>query len=361
MKKICKALVIISVILFFCSESFALDPRINSSPSAAEFIIPHSDTEKISVHDIATLDLKIIELAKNEIYARHGLVFQFPEMNKYFTAKTWYKANKNFQKNTLNYFEASNVRLLEEILSNPQKLKQSPPSVNLPVKKEEQSGKKSPMQEASETLAEMREENSDEIEKLLISLRAKTPKDEKISIDIKQPAQVAVKTNDMPQKTSKPASQDVSPPSPAEIKKRVQESVLPKPKEPPKVNQSKADAIIATARSLIGTRYRMGGNSPSAGFDCSGFVQWVYSRHGIKTSRSTPQLARDGVAVSTKDMKPGDVVIISNRRGRDSPNGLHAGIYVGGGSMIHAPGRGKRVIQVKLTYYKIIGGRRVMK
>lgn len=305
------AVIILAIICFYTpSEAFGAD----------EFVIPSSDTEKISVPDIASLDLKTIEIAKNEIYARRGLIFQFPEVNDYFKKKSWYKPDKNFKKDGLNYFEASNVRLLEGILRNPALLKQA--------KRVESEDVKLPPAKSADVAVVPEKITANETDKILQNL---------------------IKSLE---------SKDASPTS-EELKARVQAAGVTKPK--PAAANTKGDTIVATARSMIGKPYRMGGTSPQTGFDCSGFVLWVYSQHGIKIARASTGQRHDGIKISAKDMKPGDIVVVKNRRGRDSPNGYHTGIYVGGGAMIHAPGRGRRVLQIKLTHMNVVEGRRVTK
>ena len=88
--------------------------------------------------------------------------------------------------------------------------------------------------------------------------------------------------------------------------------------------------IVQIAYALLGSPYASGGNSPS-GFDCSGFVQYVYSRAGIYVSRSSSTQAYDGVGVSYENAMPGDILSWGHN-GRVT----HSAIYVGDGMMIHA-------------------------
>ena len=90
-------------------------------------------------------------------------------------------------------------------------------------------------------------------------------------------------------------------------------------------------ALVQLAYSLIGSPYVAGGNSP-LGFDCSGFVQYLYSRVGISISRSTSTQIRDGVAVSYENAQPGDILLWGYSDGVPT----HSAIYVGNGQMIHA-------------------------
>ena len=90
-------------------------------------------------------------------------------------------------------------------------------------------------------------------------------------------------------------------------------------------------SMIQLAYSLIGSPYVSGGNTP-AGFDCSGFVQYLYSRIGISISRSTSTQIHDGVAVSYESAQPGDILLWGYVDGVPT----HSALYVGNGQMIHA-------------------------
>jgi len=89
---------------------------------------------------------------------------------------------------------------------------------------------------------------------------------------------------------------------------------------------SSTSGIVGTAESLIGSPYVMGGTSPS-GFDCSGFVQYVYGQNGKDVPRTTQgQMA---AATPVSDPQPGDIVFFGD-------DAYHNGIYVGDGKIIDA-------------------------
>lgn len=89
--------------------------------------------------------------------------------------------------------------------------------------------------------------------------------------------------------------------------------------------------LVSIAYSLVGRPYVGGGNSP-AGFDCSGFVQYVYSMVGKSISRSTGTQLYDGVGISYEEAQPGDIIIWGYGPGAAT----HSSMYVGNGTMIHA-------------------------
>lgn len=95
-----------------------------------------------------------------------------------------------------------------------------------------------------------------------------------------------------------------------------------------------AGKIVRLARSFVGTPYVWGGTSPN-GFDCSGFVQYVYGKMGIQLPRVSYQQADAGKPVPLNKLQAGDLVWwdINNRN-----NGAdHIAIYLGGGLIAEAP------------------------
>ena len=125
---------------------------------------------------------------------------------------------------------------------------------------------------------------------------------------------------------------------------------------------AQAQRVVKTAYSQMGKKYRLGGASPSKGFDCSGLVYWVYRKNGVKVPRVTVDQARAGRAVSRSQLRPGDIVVF--RTGR-SPRGLHTGIYAGDGAFIHSPRAGQRVrmesLNIKYWKSKLITARRIIR
>ncbi|WP_300159146.1 C40 family peptidase [Solidesulfovibrio sp.] len=103
--------------------------------------------------------------------------------------------------------------------------------------------------------------------------------------------------------------------------------------------------VVDTARSQIGVPYRTAGQSPNTGFDCSGFVQWVYARHGVRLPRRTDDQLHVGRPVPKTELRPGDLVFFMPS-GRASS--LHVGIFDGHGGFIHSPSSGGRVREESL-------------
>lgn len=96
--------------------------------------------------------------------------------------------------------------------------------------------------------------------------------------------------------------------------------------------QTKAQPLLK-ALSLIGTPYKFGGNNPSKGLDCSGFVKFVYKESAdISLPRSAAEMSRKGEEVNQSELQPGDLVFFNTRK---KPNS-HVGIYAGDGQFVHA-------------------------
>lgn len=102
----------------------------------------------------------------------------------------------------------------------------------------------------------------------------------------------------------------------------------------------KVEEIMIRALSLTGVDYKYGGRSPETGFDCSGFVQYVF-KHAAQISLppSARTISDMGKVVKREDLQPGDLVFFNTLRHAFS----HVGIYVGNNQFIHAPRAGAKV------------------
>lgn len=116
--------------------------------------------------------------------------------------------------------------------------------------------------------------------------------------------------------------------------------------------------IISTAMQYIGVPYVFGGTSPY-GFDCSGYVQYVFAHAGISLPRTADAQYEVGTPISTADLMPGDAVFFTTY----TYGASHVGIYVGDGNFIHASSsRGVTISSLSSAYYSThyIGARRMM-
>jgi len=122
----------------------------------------------------------------------------------------------------------------------------------------------------------------------------------------------------------------------------------------PRMGTARRAATLAVR--MVGTPYRWGGESPESGFDCSGLIRWSYGRFGVDLPHNSAALTGVGRPVSRSLLRTGDVLVFS---------GLgHAGMYLGGGWMVHAPYSGKTVEVVNLAAtnygHRLVAARRVV-
>jgi peptidoglycan DL-endopeptidase CwlO len=117
---------------------------------------------------------------------------------------------------------------------------------------------------------------------------------------------------------------------------------------------SRYGGVVGIAMRYLGVPYRWGGASPS-GFDCSGFIMYVYAQVGVSLPHNAAAQYGVGVPVSKSDLQPGDLVFF---------NGLgHNGMYVGGGNFIHSPHTGDvvKISSLSQDWYArtYVGARRI--
>lgn len=117
-------------------------------------------------------------------------------------------------------------------------------------------------------------------------------------------------------------------------------------------------ALVGTALSLRGAPYRNGGSDP-AGFDCSGFTQYVFGQYGIALPREVRDQFREGASVKARELAPGDLVFFSTTERGAS----HVAIVVGGDEFVHAPSAAGvvRVERLRSKYWsrRYVGARRI--
>jgi cell wall-associated NlpC family hydrolase len=120
----------------------------------------------------------------------------------------------------------------------------------------------------------------------------------------------------------------------------------------------KSDQLVTAAKSVIGTKYVYGGTTAN-GFDCSGFIGYVYKEVGVKLPRTSASMYNTGTSVSKENLQPGDLVFF-NTSGRGVS---HVGVYIGNGKFAHSSSsKGVTIAKLNDPYYwgsKYIGAKRV--
>jgi cell wall-associated NlpC family hydrolase len=134
------------------------------------------------------------------------------------------------------------------------------------------------------------------------------------------------------------------------------DAVVSEPVPPPGPRQE----IVQQALAAVGVSYRRGGQSPDAGFDCSGLVVHVYREAlGVSLPRTAHAQSETGRFVAAADLEPGDLVFYNTRNRKYS----HVGLYLGDGRFVHAPkpGAAVRVESMRASYWsrRYDGARRI--
>lgn len=108
----------------------------------------------------------------------------------------------------------------------------------------------------------------------------------------------------------------------------------------PSSEESRMNSLAIYAMSLSDTPYRYGGTNPENGFDCSGFVKFVFQNSvGLQLPRTSAEMSRVGIPLSIGELRPGDLVFFNTRGSKFS----HVGIYVGENRFVHSPKTGKAI------------------
>jgi len=141
-------------------------------------------------------------------------------------------------------------------------------------------------------------------------------------------------------------------------------ALAPQPIRPAQAVIPASDAmndLAIYAMSLADTPYRFGGNSPERGFDCSGFVRYVFKQSlAWQLPRTSLEMSRVGEPLTEDQLHPGDLVFFNTQQQSYS----HVGIYVGENRFVHAPKSGKAIsiANMKESYWqsRYDGARRII-
>jgi len=108
--------------------------------------------------------------------------------------------------------------------------------------------------------------------------------------------------------------------------------------------------LIQTALGFRGVPYRLGGDTPDRGFDCSGFVRYVFGLNQVTLPRTVSQQSSAGRRVDARNVRPGDLLFFAT----STSSASHVGIAIGAGQFVHAPGEKGvvRIDQIDSPYWK---------
>ena len=121
----------------------------------------------------------------------------------------------------------------------------------------------------------------------------------------------------------------------------VRTAALPKATAPSTRSTALGTQVLPTARRYLGVQYRQGGTSPASGFDCSGFVQYVFARHAVRLPRTSRDQVEMGVRISPRisALRTGDLLFFAEKGSRIT----HVAVYAGDNRIIHATSSGGSV------------------
>lgn len=127
----------------------------------------------------------------------------------------------------------------------------------------------------------------------------------------------------------------------------------------PVQNTSKGKQVVSIAKQHLGTKYVWGGASPSTGFDCSGYVKYVYDKVGVSLPHSSQSMHNNhGKPVSKSNLQHGDLVFFITNKVSTS----HVGIYIGDNQFISATSSGVKIDSLNSSYWgpKYNGANRIL-
>lgn len=157
-----------------------------------------------------------------------------------------------------------------------------------------------------------------------------------------QTTQAATTTNQVAQTTSQTTSQPAAQTQTSQASQQTQASQA----QVATPSSYSVSALLSYAQTFTGVPYVLGGTTP-AGFDCSGFTQYVFNHFGKNIGRTTYQQQYAGTKLAVSSAQPGDLLFWGAYG-----SAYHVGIYLGGSSYIAAPEPGESVSVKSFTYYQ---------
>lgn len=161
-----------------------------------------------------------------------------------------------------------------------------------------------------------------------------------------QTTQAATTTNQVAQTTSQTTSQPAAQTSQASQTTQTSQQTQASQAQVATPSSYSVSALLSYAQTFTGVPYVLGGTTP-AGFDCSGFTQYVFNHFGKNIGRTTYQQQYAGTKLAVSSAQPGDLLFWGAYG-----SAYHVGIYLGGSSYIAAPEPGESVSVKSFTYYQ---------
>ena len=124
-----------------------------------------------------------------------------------------------------------------------------------------------------------------------------------------------------------------------------------RPTAPPAFGSARGSSVLAIAARYYGIPYRYGGTTPR-GFDCSGFVGYVFRQVGVKLPRTAHAIMNATTRIPRSQARPGDLVFMVN-----GGRATHMGIYAGDGMMVDSPRTGRTISKRKIYSANLVFGR----
>lgn len=172
---------------------------------------------------------------------------------------------------------------------------------------------------------------------------------QKSEVETRVKTEIVAQTKTQAETVSKPVATTKTPQKPVQVASVATTSQVSR-------GSSDSSGIVRNAQSLQGIPYVFGGTTPK-GFDCSGFTQYVYKGSGISLPRDSYSQFGTGTAVQKDQLQPGDLAFFTTY----AKGASHVGIYIGGGSFVHASNSGVKTTSLSDSYYlaRYVGARRV--
>lgn len=143
--------------------------------------------------------------------------------------------------------------------------------------------------------------------------------------------------------------------------KKSNKNIRPSPTDQITIDQTVSptvSTVVATAKKYLGVPYKFGGDTPK-GFDCSGYLQYIFAQNGMKIPRTADEQYKIGTSLSQSQLKTGDLVFFTTYEKGPS----HCGLYLGDGKFIHASSsKGIHIDELSDAYWKprYIGAKRIL-